>query len=351
MPTPPDRWHVLADLRARADRRPGVDHRVLADVGADVHVARHHHDAGREVRAPAGLRAGHDPHAGRLVVALQRDLVPELERARARSTLMWVSRNSSRIACFSHSWTTTSPSTTSATRACAGVEQVDRLAHVRRGLGLGHHRGEVVAVLPEQGDLLRSRSDMGAASSGRGAGHAGGTTRRGARARARAGRRAGSSASRTWSAPAGTVQAARRDERAGLGQPGRDLPAVVGRLRGPQPEVEGGRAAVVDQAVRGEALEHQRPPSLVAVALLVDVLVVAERGRGRGLDRRRDDQPRVLAGLAEVAGSSSASPATKPTRMPGHVRALRQRVQREHAVGRRSSSAVAGGVGSPVNSA
>ena len=32
--------HVGADLRARADRRPRVDHRVLADPGADVHVAR-----------------------------------------------------------------------------------------------------------------------------------------------------------------------------------------------------------------------------------------------------------------------------------------------------------------------
>ena len=31
----------FADLRARADRRPGVDHRVGADAGADVHVARH----------------------------------------------------------------------------------------------------------------------------------------------------------------------------------------------------------------------------------------------------------------------------------------------------------------------
>ena len=31
--------HVLADLRARADGGPGVDHRAFVDVGADVHVA------------------------------------------------------------------------------------------------------------------------------------------------------------------------------------------------------------------------------------------------------------------------------------------------------------------------
>ena len=71
----------LADLRAGADRRPRVDHRVGADVRADVHVARHHDHARREVRAPAGRRAGDDAHTGRLVVLLQRDLVAVLERA------------------------------------------------------------------------------------------------------------------------------------------------------------------------------------------------------------------------------------------------------------------------------
>ena len=37
--------HVLADLRAAADRRPGIDHRTFADVGADVDEAGHQHHA------------------------------------------------------------------------------------------------------------------------------------------------------------------------------------------------------------------------------------------------------------------------------------------------------------------
>ena len=39
MPTPPGKVAVAPDLRARADRGPGVDHRARADARADVHVA------------------------------------------------------------------------------------------------------------------------------------------------------------------------------------------------------------------------------------------------------------------------------------------------------------------------
>ena len=56
MPTPPERCTLAADLRARADRRPRVDHRAGADVGADVHVARHEDDASVEERAPPSRR-------------------------------------------------------------------------------------------------------------------------------------------------------------------------------------------------------------------------------------------------------------------------------------------------------
>ena len=66
---------------------------------------------------------------------------------------MCVSRNSSRIACFSHWCTTTSSPTTLGDPSLAAVEQVDRLAHAHRGLGLGHDRGHVVTVLPERVDL------------------------------------------------------------------------------------------------------------------------------------------------------------------------------------------------------
>jgi hypothetical protein len=73
--------HVRADLGAGADGRPRVDHRARPDPRADVHVARHHHHAGREVGAVARDGRRHDADAELLVVLLQRDLVVVLERA------------------------------------------------------------------------------------------------------------------------------------------------------------------------------------------------------------------------------------------------------------------------------
>src|SRR4051794_26278088 len=73
--------NVGSDLCARADGGPGVDHRVRADPGADVDVARHHHDASREVRAVARGRGRDDADAELGVVPLQRDLVEVLVRA------------------------------------------------------------------------------------------------------------------------------------------------------------------------------------------------------------------------------------------------------------------------------
>src|SRR5690348_3230540 len=56
--------HVAADLRARADGRPGIDHRSLVDVGADVDVRGHQHDvAGDEGAAPRDRRRD-DANAG-----------------------------------------------------------------------------------------------------------------------------------------------------------------------------------------------------------------------------------------------------------------------------------------------
>ena len=84
----------------------------------------------------------------------------------------------------------------------------------------------------------------------------------------------------------------------------------------------------------------------VAGLLLADVLVVAERGGGRGLDRRRHHQPAVLAHLAQVADELAVA-GDEPGPQPGHVRALRQRVDDEHAVGCRRASAVTGAAGAP----
>ena len=57
--------HARADLRAGPHGRPRVHHRAGADPGADVHVARHQDDAGREERAVARRRGRHDADARR----------------------------------------------------------------------------------------------------------------------------------------------------------------------------------------------------------------------------------------------------------------------------------------------
>ena len=56
--------HVPADLRARADRGPGIDHRSFVDVSADVDEARHQHRVPADEAAPPHDRARHHPEAG-----------------------------------------------------------------------------------------------------------------------------------------------------------------------------------------------------------------------------------------------------------------------------------------------
>ncbi len=70
---------VGPDLRARADRRPGVDHRPRPDPRADVDVAGHQHDALREERAAARDARRHHAHPGRRVDVLDGDLVEVAE--------------------------------------------------------------------------------------------------------------------------------------------------------------------------------------------------------------------------------------------------------------------------------
>src|SRR6188472_2703092 len=73
--------NVRADLRARSDRGPGVDHRPRADPGADVDIARHQDDALREERAVARHSRRNDPDAEGGVDTLERDLVEVLDAA------------------------------------------------------------------------------------------------------------------------------------------------------------------------------------------------------------------------------------------------------------------------------
>ena len=124
MPTPPERWHVLADLRAGADRGPGVDHGALVDIGADIHEARHQHDARRDVGRAAHDGAGHGAEAGFLEAVLapagelQRHLVVPGAGGACPSARNRSGGSDSSTAFFSH-WLTFQPPAPSgsATRA------------------------------------------------------------------------------------------------------------------------------------------------------------------------------------------------------------------------------------------
>src|SRR5690606_36736327 len=70
--------HVLADLGAASDCRPGVDHRAFIDVGADVDEARHQHHAPGDVAAAPRHGAG-DHAEARVAEAV---LAPAFELAR-----------------------------------------------------------------------------------------------------------------------------------------------------------------------------------------------------------------------------------------------------------------------------
>src|SRR5439155_11831284 len=48
---PAGQMDVLADLRTRANRDPGIDHRPFVDICADIDERGHHHDVSRDERA------------------------------------------------------------------------------------------------------------------------------------------------------------------------------------------------------------------------------------------------------------------------------------------------------------
>ena len=81
--------HILADLRAAADRHPGIDHRAFIDEGADVHEARHQDDILGDMGTGAGKGARHGAETGsaefRLAPAaeLARHLIPPVRPTRA----------------------------------------------------------------------------------------------------------------------------------------------------------------------------------------------------------------------------------------------------------------------------
>src|SRR5450755_3054325 len=58
--------YILANLRTRADRSPGIHHRSRADVGTDVYEARHQDDVVADVRAAAHDRTRYCARTQRL---------------------------------------------------------------------------------------------------------------------------------------------------------------------------------------------------------------------------------------------------------------------------------------------
>ena len=149
---------VGADLGARTHRRPGVDHGVGADPGADVDVARHHDDARLEEAAPAGRGARAPP--GR---------PPRRSRASAgacRRTRTGPPRRSpwpraGRAAGWPASATRgrrPRPPVDLGDPGLAAVEQVDRLVDVGGGLGVA---GLQLGPALPQSVMVASRSAMG----------------------------------------------------------------------------------------------------------------------------------------------------------------------------------------------
>ena len=108
--------HVGADLRARADRRPGVDHRVRPDPRTDVHVARHHHDAAARdtSRSAPSQAARHARRAPRSRASAES--CPGTRTARPRSSPSCGSGSSRGSPPLRSSFTLHSPSIFSATR-------------------------------------------------------------------------------------------------------------------------------------------------------------------------------------------------------------------------------------------
>jgi len=82
---------MLADLRARADSRPSIDHRAFIHICADIDERRHHHDIlAYKAATPRNCGRNHAKAAARevggsVIDELVRDLVVELHCLHAAS--------------------------------------------------------------------------------------------------------------------------------------------------------------------------------------------------------------------------------------------------------------------------
>jgi len=98
--------HPLADLRARPDRGPRVNHRVGPYARTDVHIARHQHDTAPQERATPSrcARNRSDPAACRPCF---RASLSVYSNGPCSMVLTPERMKRSKIACLSHSWTMT----------------------------------------------------------------------------------------------------------------------------------------------------------------------------------------------------------------------------------------------------
>ncbi len=133
---------VLADLRARAHRRPGVDHGAGIHIGAEIDERGHQHHARRDIGRAAHHAARHGAKAGGAevlvvpIVELRRDFVPPGRVRRAAEDDAHVIQTKRQQYGFLEPLIDAArlPSAArSATRAVPAVEQIerllDRLAH------------------------------------------------------------------------------------------------------------------------------------------------------------------------------------------------------------------------------
>ncbi len=100
---------MLADLRTGTDRRPGIDHRALANIGAEIDKGRHQDRTRRNEGGAADDAVGHGAETGLLefqrrpAVELGRHLVHQLDSPGPPLTIsIGLRRKERSTAFFSH---------------------------------------------------------------------------------------------------------------------------------------------------------------------------------------------------------------------------------------------------------
>src|SRR6516164_4067229 len=97
---------ILADLGARAHRRPGVDHAAGTDISAEIDEARHQHHAWRDIGGIAHDRARNGAKTRRAkapfvpMIEFRADLVPPYRMARSARNFAHIVKTKRQQYCF-----------------------------------------------------------------------------------------------------------------------------------------------------------------------------------------------------------------------------------------------------------